>query len=340
MTSSHEQVAATVGTPRRGKELINATRPFATETRALSWWYLLSGVGLMLAFAVAAALTPWWPLRLVASVLEALLILRVFILYHDFLHRAILSRSRLARFIMHLYGYLVLAPPSVWKRTHDYHHANNAKMVGSQVGSYPVVSAAMWRRLPEKRRRAYRLARHPLTILMGYFTLFLFGMGVGPILSDARKNKDSAIALVLYAATAAALIVFGGVDVFFFALFLPHFIAAATGAYLFFAQHNFPGIKLHSRHDWNYTAAALESSSFLVCGPVMNWFSGNIGYHHVHHMNPSIPFYRLPEAMAAVEELQHPVTTTLWPRDVLACLRLKLWDGEADAMVESYPNDS
>ena len=73
--------------------------------------------------------------------------------------------------------------------------------------------------------------------------------------------------------------------------------------------------------EWTYVQGALESSSYMKLGPIMKWFTGSIGYHHVHHLNPHIPFYRLPEAMAAIPELQHPVVTSLRPRDILSCFR-------------------
>ena len=114
---------------------------------------------------------------------------------------------------------------------------------------------------------------------------------------------------------------------------LPLFVAFAAGSYLFYAQHNFPGVHVAPRESWTYTRAALESSSYMECGPVMQWFTGNIGFHHVHHLNPSIPFYRLPEAMREIPELRDPVKTSLNPRDVLACVRLKLWDPSRNAMV-------
>ena len=114
---------------------------------------------------------------------------------------------------------------------------------------------------------------------------------------------------------------------------LPLNVAFVTGAYLFYAQHNFEDVKLRGRHEWEFTRAALESSSYMPMGPAMRWFTANIGYHHVHHLNSRIPFYRLPEAMAAIPELQHPGETRLRPRDILACLALKLWDADAQQMV-------
>jgi omega-6 fatty acid desaturase (delta-12 desaturase) len=113
---------------------------------------------------------------------------------------------------------------------------------------------------------------------------------------------------------------------------LPHALAAAIGSYMFYAQHNYPDVTLRSRHEWNYTDAALHAASYMKMGPVMEYFSGNIGYHHVHHLNSSIPFYNLPAAMKAIPELQEPGETSLSPREILACLKLKLWDGDTQRM--------
>ena len=85
--------------------------------------------------------------------------------------------------------------------------------------------------------------------------------------------------------------------------------------------------------EWTYYRGATESSSHMRLGLLMHWFTGNIGYHHVHHLNPLIPFYRLPEAMAAIPELEQPRMTSLRPRDILACLRLNLWDPEKRRLV-------
>jgi omega-6 fatty acid desaturase (delta-12 desaturase) len=85
--------------------------------------------------------------------------------------------------------------------------------------------------------------------------------------------------------------------------------------------------------EWSYAEAAMESSSYLQLNKLMQWFTGNIGFHHIHHLNVRIPFYRLPEAMAAIPELQSPVTTTLKPRDILDCLRCSLWDEDRQRVV-------
>lgn len=120
----------------------------------------------------------------------------------------------------------------------------------------------------------------------------------------------------------------GGWSFAAFAFLIPTWIAMLSGAYLFYIQHNFPEAKIADQQDWAYVDAALSASSYLETGMVMRWFTGNIGYHHVHHLNAKIPFYRLPEAMKGLVGLQNPGRTSLSIRDISGCLRLKLWDSD------------
>ncbi len=318
---------------REGKDLIGASRPFAVEDRARSWWSLGSTLVVWLAAFAGAALLPHWSLRLSLGLLAGLVTVRMFILYHDFLHGAILRGSRSARAILGAYGVFVLNPPKVWRETHNYHHAHTAKLVGSNVGSYVTVNTAMWAKMSPAERLLYRVVRHPVTILLGLLTIFLYGMCLSSFLRSPRKHWDSGLALVAHAGATVALVMLAGVEVYLFAFLIPLSVACAVGAYLFYAQHNFPGMHIQPRESWSYTRAALESSSYMELGPVWRWFTGNIGYHHVHHLNPSIPFYRLPEAMAAIPELRNPGVTTLKLKDVFECFRLKVWDTEQGRMV-------
>jgi omega-6 fatty acid desaturase (delta-12 desaturase) len=322
--------------PRDEKALLQATREFVVENKFESWRHLVTVMALIAAAVYVAAVAPSWPLRLAAAVLNGLLIVRMFIVYHDFMHGALLRDSTLARAILAVYGVLVLAPPRIWKESHNYHHANNAKMIGSQIGSFPTATVGMWAKMTSKERALYRVVRHPLTILLGYVPIFMLGMCVNSLRKSPTKYWDSAVALVVNWALTGLLIAKFGLAVAAFTYLVPLAVACATGAYLFYAQHNFPDMVLQSRHEWTYTRAALESSSFMPMNPVMQWLTGNIGYHHVHHLNAQIPFYRLPEAMAAIPELQSPGETSLKPSDMWRCLGLKLWDSEKKRMV-GYP---
>ncbi|MGI9012919.1 MAG: fatty acid desaturase family protein [Phycisphaerales bacterium] len=334
---------ATPASPRVGKELMNATRQFSVEVPWRSWWSVTSTLIILTCTLGIAAIAPWWPLRLAASVLGGLVLVRSFILYHDYMHRSLLRDSRLAKPIFHLLGYLLLTPPRYWRHTHNYHHGNTGKPLNpddenellytSDVGSFPLMTTERWRAASRAERLQYRIYRHPITMLLAYITVFFFSATLLPFLKDPRKHWDGALAIVLHGAVIFCIWFFAGFDVLFFAFLLPFAISAATGSYLFFAQHNYEGMHILEPEEWTYYRGALESSSFLRLNRLMNWFTGNIGYHHIHHLNPLIPFYRLPEAMAAIPELRHPVTTSLKPRDIYGCLRLNLWDREKDELV-------
>lgn len=320
-------------TERVDRELHAATRAFARDSAAWSWWYIGSTFALLVSVLAGAALAPWWPLRLAASMLGALLLVRAFILYHDFMHGAILPRSRLVRLFFYAYAAVNLTPPRSWRDSHNFHHANVGRIPGSNVGSFPLMTSRMWQSASPLERLRYRFVRHPVTIACAYLTIFFFSVCTLPLLRRPTRYWDSALSLLAHGAVAAALWFFAGFDAAFFALFLPMTIAAALGGYLFYAQHSFPGIRILPEEEWTRDRAGLESSSYLRLGPVLRWFTGNIGFHHVHHVNSLIPFYALPVAMAAIPELQHPTVTSLKPRDVLACFRANVWDEASGRMV-------
>lgn len=318
---------------REGRQLVRDTKRFASEQRWRSWSHLVTTLA---AFAVLIGIlcTHWsWWIRLPVSLLAALMHIRLFVIYHDYAHGAILADSRIASVFFRIYGLLVLTPPSVWKSTHDHHHINNTRQVGvDTIGSYPVMTTEAYREASPGVRFFYVLSRHPLTILFGYLTVFLYGFCLLPFWQNPRRHLDALLSIGVHVGLIVVLAVIRP-DVMLLAVILPWFLASAIGSYLFYTQHNFPGVRLRHGDEWDYVVAALQSSSFTRMSPVMRWFTGNIGYHHVHHLNSRIPFYRLPEAMAALEDLQNPGTTTLKPADILRCLRLNLWDPEKDRFV-------
>lgn len=309
---------------RTAKELLIASKEFASENRWLSWWHLCSTLALLAGLISAAVVDLPLVLRSASSVVAGLVGVRLFILYHDYQHGTILRDSPIGACLMRLYGLITLNPPSVWNRSHDHHHKNNSKAFGANVGSYPIMTTNAYASASSAERFAYAAARHPLTIVLGYFTVFLWRMSLRPFVLGPGRHFDGALAVLLHVSVMIYLSTHG-FDVLLFGMLVPSFVASSLGAYLFYAQHNFPSAKLKARADWSHVDAALHSSSFMTMGPLMNWFTGNIGYHHVHHLNARIPFYRLPEAMAALEELQSPGTTSLTLRDIASCLRLKLW---------------
>lgn len=316
-----------------GKELILATKPYAREDRAKSWRYTLSTLSLLVLSLTGTLLLPYLVLQLLASILSGLLIVRMFVIYHDHQHHAILHNSRIAEVIMRTFGVYVLAPSSIWKRSHDYHHKHNSKLFSASIGSYPIITRKKFESITPAERRTYLFSRHPITIAAGYLSMFMLGMCVQSFLSSPRKHLDSLLALIIHLGGSAALIYFLGWQSWMLFILIPFTIACGIGAYLFYAQHNFPGVTFNVNQEWCYDKAALLSSSHMLMNPVMKWFTGNIGYHHIHHLNARIPFYRLPEVMKAIPALQNAKTTTLSPRDIRACFLLKVWDPEQDRMI-------
>jgi omega-6 fatty acid desaturase (delta-12 desaturase) len=316
-----------------GKDLILATKPFAKEIRSKSWLFSLSTF-FLLAFAETGTLlfhNIW--IKAICSVGAGILIIRMFVIYHDHQHHTILYGSKFGNLIMTIFGIYMLAPTSIWKRSHDHHHKHNSKLFSASIGSYPIVTKNKFMQMSNGERRSYLASRHPLTILFGYFSMFVFGMCVNSFRSNPKKHFDSLLALIIHIAASVALFYFLGWQAWALTIFVPFSIACGLGAYLFYVQHNFPGVYFSANKEWKYENAAMQSSSYLRMSPFMNWVSANIGYHHIHHLNARIPFYRLPEAMAAIPALQNPRTTSFAIKDIVASLKLKVWDEDQQSMV-------
>jgi omega-6 fatty acid desaturase (delta-12 desaturase) len=318
---------------RTGKELIVATKEFAVEDRAKSWFYTLSTLFLMLACLAGTVWNVHVAGKVLCSLLSFLFITRMFVIYHDHQHHAILHHSKAAKALFTVFGMYTLAPTSIWKRSHDYHHSHNSKLYSASIGSYPIMTREKFRGVSAAEQRRYLLIRHPLTMALGYFTMFVYGMCIRSFLSSKSRHLDSLLALVLHIAFLATLWMFLGWQGVLLTGIIPFLLTFALGAYLFYAQHNFPGVTFREKQDWTYDDASLHSSSYMKMNAVMRWATANIGYHHVHHLNSRIPFYRLPEAMSRLPELQQPVMTRLTPREMIRCLRLKLWDAERNRMI-------
>ena len=318
---------------RTGPELILATKPYTVDSTAKSWWCVISTTLLLVA---AMAGTIWnfhWAGQLACSLLSGFLALRLFVIYHDQQHHAILPRSKVAEYIMWVFGIYALSPSSIWRSSHNHHHNHNSKIKGAHIGSFPIMTKAHFLKASRSSRLLYLFTRHPVTIGLGYIFVFLQGMCLLPFIRKPKDHFDCLLALVLHFGISFLLVHYIGWTGLLLTQTIPHIITFGLGSYLFYAQHNFPGVSFYDKAGWTYERAALDSSSYMKTSRIMAWFTGNIGYHHIHHLNARIPFYRLPEVLASIPELQAPKITTLNPFEIARCLRLKVWDTEAQRMV-------
>jgi omega-6 fatty acid desaturase (delta-12 desaturase) len=313
--------------------LILATKAYAKDHPLRSWWCIVSTAALLAITTVLPLFHLPLAVKIVSSVLAGLLNLRLFVIYHDQQHHAILPRSKVAEVLMRGFGIWALTPSSIWRASHNYHHNHNSKLRGSHIGSFPIMTKDQYVNSSKADRRYYLFMRHPLTILFGYVFVFFYGMTVYPFFNSPRRHLDCMFAFLTHITLSVALVYFFGWQTWLLVLALPFFIGCALGSYLFYAQHNFPGVSFTDKAGWTYEKAALESSSYMKTNAVMAWFTANIGYHHIHHLNARVPFYRLPEVLREIPELQKPKTTSLHPADIFRCLRLKVWCVETQSMV-------
>lgn len=317
----------------KGKELIVATEKYAKDDRRKSWSLLITTMLIFSISMAGAIINSHIIFQLFSGVLAGLMFIRFFIMYHDYLHKSILQNSVIAEGIFTLFGLFILAPVSIWRRSHNYHHAHNSKLYTSSIGSYPIVTKEQFLKANKMERGLYLFARHPLTMTFGYLFVFIWGMSMRSLIQNPKKHWDSLLALVLHIAMGAAIYFNFGWQSLLAGFFLPFLVGHAMGAYLFYAQHNFPSAVFRSKQEWDYVHAALYSSSYMKMSPLMEWFTGNIGYHHIHHINPRIPFYNLPKAHKDIEQLQVAGTTSLKFKDISACCRLKVWDPDQGKMI-------
>jgi omega-6 fatty acid desaturase (delta-12 desaturase) len=317
----------------QGKQLILATQKYAVEDRKRSRLHLfITLVIFAIAYPVILMHTPF-VIKAIFSIIVGLNIVRMFVIYHDYLHKAIFQKSFLADGLFTLFGLYILAPKSIWKRSHDYHHKHNSKLYTSSIGSFPIVTKDRFLSAKPSERNIYLFIRHPVTIMLGYIFAFAYGMCIGSFLSNKEKHWDSVISLTFHYGIGALIWIFFGFKIFLLAFMIPAFISGGMGAYLFYAQHNFPSATFKEKDGWTYTDAALDSSSYMVMNPIMQFFTANIGYHHIHHINARIPFYKLPEVYNDMPEFQAAKRTSLNPAEILRCLKLKVWDSVRQKMI-------
>ncbi len=284
---------------------------------ALAWWSLsISG---WLAFAI--------------SLLNAAFLLRLFAIQHDCGHGAFFNNRTVSDWLGRGLGVLTLTPYDVWRRSHSIHHSSAGHLGRRGIGDVHTLTVAEYRALGPLRRLQYRAYRHPI-VLFGLGPGYLFFLQNRLPLGMMAKARYWVSAMCTNAAILVALSVilyFGGLMPILL-IFLPSTILAATaGVWLFYVQHQFEATHWENDPDWDLHEAALHGSSHYVLPSTLQWFSANIGIHHVHHLYSRIPFYRLPEVLRDHEVLATGNRMTI--RESLANARLHLWDEDSKTLL-------
>ncbi len=265
--------------------------------------------------------------------LNAAFLLRMFAFQHDCGHGSVFKNRKVSDWVGRVLGVFTLTPYDVWRRTHSVHHSSAGNLGKRGMGDIHTLTVAEYNDLTPFNRLMYRLYRHPVTLFgFGPSYLFLLQNRLPLGLMNGVQYWISAMATNI--AIVAALVViwyFGGLMPILL-IFLPSTLIAATaGMWLFYVQHQFENTQWDQEGDWQLHDAALKGSSHYVMPAVLQWFSANIGIHHVHHLYSRIPFYRLTEVLKDHADLAKANRMTI--RESLACARLHLWDEKSKRLL-------
>ncbi len=308
--------------------------PYTRSSVLHSSMQILTSVVTYLALAVltylSISVSPL--LALALAPLAGGFLVRTFIVFHDCTHGSFLPSSRANTWLGRLCGLLTLSPFARWRHDHAVHHATAGDLDRRGTGDLPTLTVTEYRARPRGARCAYRLFRNPI-VMFGVGPIF--AMLIGPRIWSSKQRPRLRHSVML--TDVALLVVFGALiallgPVDFLLTWLPSaLLAGSAGIWLFYVQHQYEDVYWERHGEWSFADAALSGSSHLKLPRVLQFFTGNIGLHHVHHMSAQIPNYNLQRAHDEIPPF-HEVTT-LSLTDALRASRLKLWDEEAGKMV-------
>jgi len=282
----------------------------------------------------ALSVSAW--LALSVALLNGAFLVRIFVIQHDCGHGSFLTNRKAQDWIGRTLGVLTLTPYAVWKRTHSIHHAHHGDLDQRGIGDVLTLTIDEYRARSAVGRLMYRLYRHPVVLfLLGPSYLFILQNRLPMGLMNAGwRYWTSAMGTNAMIGIALGLMIWFGGLMPVLLIFLPTSVVAATiGVWLFYVQHQFEETHWSRGEQWQLHHAALEGSSHYVLPQPLQWLSGNIGIHHVHHLYSRIPFYRLPEVLRDHRELAEAQRLTIG--ESLAAVRLNLWD-ETEGRLVSF----
>jgi acyl-lipid omega-6 desaturase (Delta-12 desaturase) len=320
-------------------DLRSAVKPYEKPILSVSLFQLVSSVGLF----IGASALMYWSLQLSYLVTLSLaiptgaLLVRVFIIQHDCGHGSFFVSRRANNVVGSLCSVLTLTPYTNWRRQHAGHHAtwNNLDKRYSGSDIYSVcLTVAEYRALTLRQRFFHRLLRHPLIshiVLPPLVFLILYRVPFDTPKNWARERR----AVYLHDVAIVAAVCTLGITVGFVPALMVQvpviLVTSIIGVWLFAIQHRFDDSRWARQTQWDFTSAALDGSSYLKLPRILQWCTGNIGFHHIHHLAPRIPNYRLESCYRDIEALRGPSKLSL--RSAFMCIRLALWDEERQCLV-------
>lgn len=276
-------------------------------------------------------------LSLPFSVLAAGFMMRVFIIQHDAGHGSFFKSKKWNTIIGNICSVVTLTPYDMWRTNHAIHHAHNGDLEHRGTGDVYTMTADEYRALSQVKRFGYRLYRHPLFLfLVGGPMMFLVLFRL-PFAYKHIHNRRGLMSVIRTDLAFLTLIAIGWLTIGlgnFLLVYIPMVATAASvGVWLFYVQHQFEEAYWSKDPHWTYEDAALKGSTYYKLPRILQWFSGNIGLHHIHHLSPLIPNYLLQDCHDENPEFHNVVTLTLWSSIKLVVKNLALWDEANEQMI-------
>lgn len=287
---------------------------------------------ILLWIAAYASLEISYWLSLGLSIIASGFVIRIFIIFHDCTHQSFFKSRKVNDIIGTITGIITLFPYEQWKRSHSIHHATSSNLNKRGTGDIWIltveeyIEASFWKRLQ------YRLYRNPI-VMFGLGPIFLFLITNRFNRKDARKKErintyvTNISVILLY--TLLCMVV--GWQAFLMIQLPIVFVAGMLGIWLFYVQHQFEDSYFEDEEKWDYVKAAIDGSSYYKLPKLLQWVTGNIGFHHVHHLSPKVPNYYLEQVHESTTPLQQATTITI--RTSLKALHFRLWDKASKSFV-------
>jgi len=307
---------------------------FQSASLGKAHWQLINSfvpyVLLWVAMVYAIAVSYW--LMLPLAILAAGFLARIFIIFHDCGHASFFNSKRANNAVGAIAGLMNLTPFRHWRWQHALHHGTAGDLDRRGSGDIWTLTVQEYLQSTRWRRFAYRLARNPIVLfviapLYVFVVHHRFAVSTAPERERQSVRRTNWMLLGITAAMSAVI----GLKVFLLIQLTVSAFAGAAGLWLFYVQHQFEGAYWKRSEDWNYTEAALKGSSFYKLPRILQWFTGNIGFHHIHHLSPRIPNYHLERCHDS-----DPFFKTIKPVTLLASLKsmsFRLWDEQHNVFV-------
>ncbi len=271
-------------------------------------------------------------LTLAFTIVGAGLLTRIFIIFHDCCHYSFFKSRKANKILGTITGILTLFPYNQWQYSHSVHHATSSNLDKRGTGDIWMMTVREYMEASFWLRLSYRLYRNPFVMLgLGPIYAFLIMNRFNRKGAKKKERINTYITNISIAGLITLLCYTIGWEAFLLVQGPIFLISGSVGVWLFYVQHTFEDSYFEENKDWEYVKAAVEGSSFYKLPKLLQWFTGNIGFHHVHHLSPRVPNYKLEEAHNQADPLQHVPTITL--ATSLRSLKFRLWDEQGKKFV-------